>query len=325
MAMETRDRMAAGAATMPAGGAVAAAPGPYVDWAAILGGAIVTVALGVLFTGFGAALGLTAVSAEEGEGSGTLALVISAIWILLSVVAAYAMGGYVAGRMRRRVENASPDEVTVRDGMNGVIVWAVGVVLSAMMLGSAVSGVATTAGNIAATGAEVAGSMVGGAAGGLASVASEMAPDDPTEFITGSLLRPTTVPPGTTADEATTSDAASILSNVVATGEISDADRAYLVQLAAARTGLSPAEVEARVDQAVGAAQQTRDEAARLAEEAEAAARDAAEAARISAILTAFLLTATVLVAGVAAYVAAVRGGRHRDEGRIFGGLAYRG
>lgn len=311
-------------------GAMAAPPGagtvaPYVDWAAIIGGAVVAAALGILFTGFGTALGLTAVSVREGEGSGTAAIIISTIWIVLSMIGAYATGGYVAGRMRRRSETTTRDEATVRDGMNGLIVWGVGIVLGAMLLGSAVSGIVSTAGNVAATGAEVAGDAVSGAAEAAAGVADAVAPEDPMSFVTGSLLRPQTVQPGTVDPEAATADAASILSNVVATGEISDSDRAYLVQLTAARTGLSPAEVNARVDQAVAAAQSAREEAAQLAAEAEQAARDAAETARISAILTAFLLTATALVAGVASYVAAVRGGRHRDEGRVFGGFAYRG
>ena len=52
-------------------------------------------------------------------------------------------------------------------------------------------------------------------------------------------------------------------------------------------------------------------------------ARAAAETARISAILMAFLLTATALVAAATAYVCAVKGGRHRDEGRVFAGLSY--
>jgi len=43
-----------------------------------------------------------------------------------------------------------------------------------------------------------------------------------------------------------------------------------------------------------------------------------------SAVDRAFFLTAISLVAGVAAYIAGVKGGRHRDEGRIFGEFAYR-
>lgn len=49
-----------------------------------------------------------------------------------------------------------------------------------------------------------------------------------------------------------------------------------------------------------------------------------AETARIGAILTAFILAAAALVAGVVAIAGAVRGGRHRDEGRLFGGFSYR-
>jgi uncharacterized tellurite resistance protein B-like protein len=328
--METRDRMAPAAAHSQAGTGVAVLSSAYVDWAAILGGATIAVALAILATGFGAALGLTAVSAEEGAASsGTVGLILSTVWMVLSMIGVYAVGGYVAGRMRRRPEGISSEEGTVRDGVNGLIVWAVGTVVGVVVLGTVVSSTVGTVGSVAATGAEVAGAAAGSAVGGLATAAAEAVPADATadamEFATGSLLRPVTVAPGTETSEATTSDAGLILSNVVATGELSDSDRAYLVQLTAARTGLSPSEVEARVDQAVAAAQRAREEAAQLAEEAEQAVRDAAETARISAILTAFLLTATSLVAAVAAYGAAVRGGRDRDEGRFFAGtMQYR-
>lgn len=327
--MEKLDRSIASGTQIPVTAAQAGtAASSYVDWAAILGGAFVAVAVGGLATAFGAALGMTAISAEEGEASsGLLGAIISAVWVVLSMIAAYAVGGYIAGRMRRRLDAATPEEVTVRDGLNGLIVWAVGTVLSAMVVGSLLSSAVSTAGSIAATGAEVAGATVSAAAGGAATLASALAPEmqsgDPMSFVTGTMLRPATVQPGSDTSEASTADAASILSNVVATGEISDSDRAYLVQLAAARTGLAPAEVEARVDQAVATAQSAREEAERLAAEAEQAARDTAETARISAILTAFLLTATALVAAATAYICAVKGGRHRDEGRIFAGLAY--
>ena len=38
---------------------------------------------------------------------------------------------------------------------------------------------------------------------------------------------------------------------------------------------------------------------------------------------SAFLLAASSLVAGAAAYIGAVRGGRHRDENKLWGGLRY--
>lgn len=54
------------------------------------------------------------------------------------------------------------------------------------------------------------------------------------------------------------------------------------------------------------------------------ATREEAEKTLIAGILTAFLLAASALVAAVAAYIGAVHSGRHRDERRIWGGLAYR-
>lgn len=108
-------------------------------------------ALGLPFFGFGAALGLTASSADAGdEGSGVMALAISTIWLVLGMVAAYAVGGYVAGRMRRRLDAASSEEIADRDGFNGLIVWAVGTVLGAMILGSIVSSAVSTVGSVAA-------------------------------------------------------------------------------------------------------------------------------------------------------------------------------
>lgn len=101
-------------------------------------------------------------------------------------------------------------------------------------------------------------------------------------------------------------------------------------------TGATPAEAATRVDAAITATQTARSdaekgladakaEADRLAADAKAVAIKAAEVARVSAILSAFLLASAAMVAAAAAYIGAVRGGRHRDEGRIFGGFAYRG
>lgn len=320
--------------------------GHYIDWAAVFGGGVVAVAVGSVLTGFGAALGLSTISAEPGEGSFNLMLIVSAIWIVVSLVASYATGGYIAGRMRRRLDKAGKDEVTARDGVNGLVVWGLGMIASVFLLTSAVSTTVSTigagaqaAGSAMGAVAETAGTVVAGVADGAISAAGAMVPDEatanPADYISNSLLRPAQVATGSDPAAAAAS-AASILGNVVVTGEVTDAERAYLVSAVVASTGATQPEATARVDEAVTAAQQTRAdaeklmadaqaEAARLAQEAEVLAVRAAETARVSAILTAFILAAAALVAAAAAYVGAVRGGRHRDEGRIYGGFAYRG
>lgn len=255
--------------------------GSYLDWAAILGGATVALAISAVATGFGAALGLTAVSAEPGEGSGWAALIITSGWILLSMIAAYATGGYVAGRMRRPIERATPEEVQLRDGMNGLVVWASGILIGALLL-------AATAG-MAARGA--------GAALSTASTAAE-AP-------AAALVRMVGPGAGQSRDELL-----ALFSHAMQTGTVTETDRAYLAQVVT-QSGLPAPEVNARVDAVLA-------ETDRLGAEA----RDLAEKARVSAILTGFLMAATALVSAVAAFSCAMRGGQHRDEGRIYAGLA---
>jgi hypothetical protein len=319
----------------------------YIDWAAVFGGGVVAVAVGSVFAGFGAALGLSTISAEPGEGSFNVMVIVSAVWIVLSLVASYATGGYIAGRMRRRIDKASADEVTARDGINGLVVWGLGIVVSVFLLGAAASttvtavgSAASAAGAVAGTVATTAGSVVGGVAEGAMSAAGAMMPEEmtnnPVDYLSDSLLRPAQVAPGTTDTAETARATASILGNVAMTGEVSDAERSYLISAVVANTDIAQPEATTRVDEAIAAAQETRAatmqlatdaqaEAERLAQEAADAAIAAAEVARVSTILTAFILAAAALVAGAASYVGAVRGGRHRDEGRIFGGFAYRG
>lgn len=302
--------------------------GSYVDWSAILAGAATAAAIATLLAGFGAAIGLSAVSLEPGQGSITVAMVVGAVFLVVTLVASFGSGGYIAGRMRRRVDQASADEVSVHDGLNGLAVWAVGTLISVMLLTNAAGNVVSAAGSAASTAVTAAGSAVGGMAQGALTAAGAALPEDAgsdaMSFVTDTLLRTspsaaTPAEPGETARQTS-----AIFANYLTTGEISDADRAYLEAAVASETGLTATEVTTRVDAAIATAEAQRAEAAQLAEEAKQTAIDIAETARISAVLTAFLLTAAALVAAAAACVAAVRGGLHRDEGRVFAGFSYR-
>ncbi len=113
-----------------------ATEGSYIDWPAILAGAVVATAIASVFTTFGAALGLGLVSPYEGEGSATAALIAVGTWMLWTTISSFMAGGYITGRMRRRVDHASADEVAVRDGIHGLAVWGVGVLVAAFLLGA---------------------------------------------------------------------------------------------------------------------------------------------------------------------------------------------
>lgn len=306
--------------------------GSYIDWAAVLGGGVVAAASMGLFTLFGAALGLSTISAEPGEGSPWLMLIVTAFWTVLSMVAAYMAGGYVAGRMRRRLDDASADEVSARDGINGLVVWGLGMLVGAWMAAGVVGTTVVATGTAVGGAAQGAGAVVGGAVEAAAGAAASTE-DETLGWIGDSLMRampaapaePVAGAPAAPVDEGMIPrQTAAILANAMRTGEVSEEDKAWLVAATAQTTGLTQEEATARVDQAITATEEARAEAQRLLDEAEAAARDAAETARISAILTAFLLAAASLVAAAASVAGAVRGGRHRDEGRLFGGLSYR-
>jgi hypothetical protein len=86
------------------------------------------------------------------------------------------------------------------------------------------------------------------------------------------------------------------LSSAVASGTLSDQNRAYLAQVVAQRSGLSQQEAERRVNEAF------------------TAAREAADKARKAAILTGFVTAASLIISFGAAWWAALRGGQHRDN-----------
>ena len=88
---------------------------------------------------------------------------------------------------------------------------------------------------------------------------------------------------------------------------VSDGDKAYLGQLVTQNTGLPADQATARVDQVITAVN-----------DAKAKALEVAEAARKTTVLAAFLTAASLLVSAVGAYWAAMKGGRHRDEGTVF-------
>ncbi|QBX36120.1 hypothetical protein E4191_07980 [Paracoccus liaowanqingii] len=316
-------------------------------------------------------------------------MILVGLFAFVSLVAVYGLGGYVAGRMRAR-HSASEDETEARDGVHGLTVWAIGMILGGMLAAGAISGGVRAAGSAATTAVEATGSAVGGAlqgtgqlaggivggagqlaggaisgvgqlAGGAASGAAEAASGDstggnggnPLDYLTDRLLRGEAAAPQEFSDEAIRSEVTSILGTVLRTGEVPEDDLDYLRDALAARTELTPNQIDARVDQAVTQVQELRTEAEeRLAEaqaqaeealataearaqelraeaeqrlqEAQDAAIDAAEAARSAAVWSALFLAVTSLVAGLAAWMGAIRGGHDRDAGRVWSGLTRR-
>jgi len=276
-----------------------------IDWRAIIAGAILAAAISFVLLTFGTGIGLSITSPYPREGvSITAFIVILALWVVWVSLTSFFAGGYLAGRMRRKI-SLSAHETEVRDGVHGLLVWALGLLLGAFIAGWTASGVAKT-------GTEAAASATA-ATTGFATALSKAA--DPVGYLTDTLFRPTG--PAPAAGQPTTAgrgdpraEGARIFARNAVKGELSPEDQAYLAQMVSRETGLSEADAKTRVDTV-------------LAEfrSAVQAARDAAEKTRKFGLLLTFLTAATLAVSAAAAWWAATRGGEHRDQGKDFSAL----
>lgn len=283
--------------------------GSYVDWASVIAGAVTAAALSGLLLTFGSGVGLSLVSpfTPDSNVSTMTLLAIVAAWTILVYVGSYAAGGYIAGRMRRPWNDADSDEVVFRDGVHGLLVWAVGVIVSAMVVsssaGQAVS-TATALGGSAAT--------LDYAVDNLLRPAPGQGPQQNAQTNRTALrdeARRLLTAVGTSAPATSAQGAGQGGSGAGQAGQVqqqANADRTYLAQLVASYTGLSAQEAEQRVSQVVERA------------------RAATEQARRVGIIAAFLTAASLLVSAVAAWYAATSGGEHRERGILWPGAARR-
>jgi hypothetical protein len=269
--------------------------GPYVDWAAIIAGAVLASAIAFVLLAFGAAIGLTATSPFEGKGiSGTALAVAIAMWVLLVEIFSFAAGGYLAGRLRQRLPEATEAEVDMRDAWHGLLVWAVGTLIGAWLAASVLSGAAKASLDAARS--------VGTSAATAPTHATANA-SDAAGYVADKMLRVTAT--ATEADpEVLHGEVVRVLGVGAARGAVSSDDRAYLAQLVAARTGLMQAEADKRVSDVLT--------------QAEAAVKAAADRARTASILLGFLTAASLLASAAAAWESARSGGRHRDQAIAF-------
>lgn len=273
----------------PAGTAAVAGAlrdGSYIDWPCVLGGAVLGAALASTLMTFGSAIGLSMISPWRDSHSGTTTTLVIAVWTVAVQLLSFALGGYIAARMRRPWNDASREEIEFRDGAHGLLVWATGVVIVAVIA-------AMTAAGAARSLASAAGSVAGSAT--AQSLAQEAAD---TLMRPGQNAQPNAADPNQARSEVTR-----LLASSAARGEMTAADRTYLAQIVAARAGIPQQEAEARVNSAI------------------ASAKDAADKARKIGIVAAFLTAASLMAGAAVAWAAARTGGEHRDARKVWRGL----
>lgn len=268
-----------------------------VSWAAIFAGAAAAASLSMILVVLGAGLGFAATSPWENEGASAQALGISTIvWLLVTQIIASGAGGYIAGRLRVKWANLHGDEVYFRDTAHGFLSWAVATLVAGVLIISA-------AGNVIGAGAKAGASVVAGAGAAAAATADKSSSNnDPMAYFVDGLFR-SDAPVGVSEDAANGVATRILARGVAQGGTLEPADRTYLAQIVAQRTRLNQAEAEARVDEALGKVQQ-----------AKADAKQAAETATKVAAWTALWTFVALLCGAFFASIAALFGGRRRDQ-----------
>jgi len=261
------------------------------SWRAVLAGASVATALALILLILGTGFGLTAISPWANEGASSKAIGIAAIaWLVFVHLSSAALGGYMSGRLRPRWTDVQQDEVFFRDTAQGLVAWAVGTILSAVLVSSAATSIVGGAAKVGA----------GAAAAGTAATVAAASTSSATAPFVDTLFR--SERPREADDAAVREETGRVVGAAVRAKDIPAADRAYLSSLIAARTGISQPEAEKRVTEVIAQARAV-----------EAEMREAADAARKALIRVSFWSVIALLIGAFAASFAATIGGRHRD------------
>jgi hypothetical protein len=265
-----------------------------VTWPAIFGGAFVAAASSIVLVALGSGLGLASVSPWRDSGASATGVAwLTAVWLIVVQWVSAGLGGYLAGRLRTKWANTHTHEVFFRDTAHGFITWAVGTVIVAGFLASAV-------GSAISGGVDAAATVGAGAAAGAGGAAAAQGADHGS-YDMDLLFRSSQTTSATSTTDAR-AEAARILANGVASGDVPTTDRAYLAELVASRTGVSAEEAQKRVDNAIA-----------QAKAADLKARELADKARKAAAATSIFTALSMLVGAFIACIAAALGGQRRD------------
>jgi hypothetical protein len=251
----------------------------YIQWGPVIAGALLAAALASVLHTFAAAIGLSMSStAPTWRDTSFVLVLLSGLYLLLVAFVSYGLGGYVAGRLRSRLTGGAAGEIEFRDGVHGLLVWALATLLAGLLaLGAAQALTRLTA-------------PTGGQAAGATSVGGE----NIIAYDLDRLFRSDRPP---AADMTyTRAEAGRILLTASSHRGLQDDDRGYLVRVVTARTGLAQPEAERRVNEVIGRAKEN------------------IERARKTAVILAFMGGAAVLLGAAVAWFAACAGGRDRDD-----------
>ena len=265
-----------------------------VSWPAIFAGAATAVSVSILLVTLGSGLGLASVSPWQNAGvTATTFAVTTAMYLIVVQWLSAAFGGYIAGRLRTKWANVHTDEVFFRDTAHGFLAWSIGTIVTVVIF-------ATAATSVISGGART---VAGVASGAEQGAAASSATSNTNAYLVDGLFRndKPDASDGSVADSK--AQASRILIMSAENGSVSPADRTYLAQMAAARTGISQQDAEKRVDDMTAQAKSAADKV-----------KATAEATRKASVKLSFYLFFSMLIGAFVACVGGALGGRERDQ-----------
>jgi hypothetical protein len=220
------------------------------------------------------------------------------VWLVVAQWISSGLGGFLAGRLRIKWVGVHTHEVFFRDTAHGFLAWSLATVAGALVFASVTaSGVSGVAKGTSVAAAAASRAAQGGVQNGHAGAGDRAA------YFVDTMFRSANSADGDKADSP--AEATRILVRSIQDGRVvlSPADKAYMAQMVAARTGLSQPESEQRVDTV-----------ANQLNDAEQKVRQAADVARKRAAQLSIATALSMLIGAFIASAAAALGGRIRDE-----------
>jgi hypothetical protein len=267
---------------------------PGVSWAAILAGAAASCVLTLVLLSFGAGVGLSVVSPWGNSGvSATTFKIGTGLYFIVIAMISSAIGGYLAGRLRTKWIGVQTTEVHFRDTAHGFLAWAVASLVGAVLLASPAN------------------SLIGGTASGATQAAISSAQTSPMDGYIDTLLRPDSPSAQGQSNPADTRrEMVRLFTTSFHNGsDLSATDRTYVAKVVSARTGLSQADADKRVNDVATQVKADLDKA------------------RKAAMQIAIWLTLSLFIGAFSASLAATEGGGLRDgtwgKKKAFGNTAF--
>jgi hypothetical protein len=189
--------------------------------------------LTLVLLSFGAGVGFSVVSPWGNSGvSATTFKIGTGLYFIVIAMISSAIGGYLAGRLRTKWIGVQTTEVHFRDTAHGFLAWAVASLVGAVLLASPAN------------------SLIGGTASGATQAAISSAQTSPMDGYIDTLLRPDSPSAQGQSNPADTRrEMVRLFTTSFHNGsDLSATDRTYVAKVVSARTGLSQADADKRVN-----------------------------------------------------------------------------